>query len=352
MQLSALKAYMEAATLDCVKISELRQDERHRSSIIQAGTPAVRDPVRQTSNNELEIIDQRPQAAQAMLRIVKAALNHAKKSELKLPPGTRRLIGGISLKSIQAIKNKADEDYKGDIARVVDTVRCTILAGDIDDLQLLSEIFRPCARGLFSPDVDFEVIRYRNEFNRINPEKAGIRRLQVNIKMPEAEGHVGEILIFFGPSAAKYDASRAAYEEERANKKAITRAVLRGQGHETTKKLITNAARAKRVRTQANEEAANFPEVRALVMNQSVYEVDDFPVVVNDDGRTGQRFALVPNPVSGLWETDQRFLDVIERPDAYPDLKVHSSSIHEARVRGEALCLNQLLRKELSAEPT
>ena len=111
------------------------------------------------------------------------------------------------------------------------------------------------------------------------------------------------------------------------------------------------AVRAKGERNKANEEAANFPEVRALAMNQTAYEVNEFPVIINDDGHEGRKFALVPNPASGFWETDQRFLDVIENPQDYPHLTINKSNLFEAKVRGEALCREQRIGKSMMIGP-
>jgi len=219
-------------------------------------------------------------------------------------------------------------------------VRCTILAGNVDELQILSEIFRPCS----NPNV----IRYRNEFNGVNPDKGGIRRLQVNLALPEADGHVAEILVFYGPSADKYDLSRAAYGIKRSADDAAARSEKRPGNYEATVIAGKLSVKAEETRRQANEEAANFPEVRSLTMSQRAYEINQFPVIVNEDGREGQRFALVPNPVSGLWETDQRFLDVIDHPENYDDVKVLDSNIFDARVRAEALCRSENLKTELS----
>jgi len=348
LDIGLLGDYMDEAADDYFNLVDLRQ-QQHKASLVQAGTYVIPSIVKQTSDDELVIVSDREKAAAEMLKIVKQVLKLAKHSKLKLPQGKRRLIDGISLKDINLIKKKAQKKYQGDMGRVVDPVRCTILAGDVNDLQLLSEIFRPCSDGVLLPNANFEVLRYRNEFNRINPEKGGIRRIQANIKMPEVDGYVGEIMVFFGPSAAKYDISRNAYGKQRGAEDALDRSYGKA-GYEAVVVAGTMAKNANKERTKANQEAVDFPEVRALVMQQTAYEINDFPVIINEDGREGQAFALVPNPASGVWETDQRFLDVIQNPEAYPDLKIIKSNIHEAKIRGEALCRNSHLIETLRAE--
>jgi len=308
---------MEAAVDDYVNVSDIRKKDRFKSLqiLIQAGTRAVPVPIRQSIQDDITFLNAREKGAEEMLKIVKSTLKLARKTKLKRPPGKRLLMDGISIKRRDAMYKKAEKKYKGDLTGIVDPVRCTLLAENSDELQLLSEIFRPCAHGLFLPDADFEVVRYRNEFNRVNPEKGGIRRLQVNVKMPGADGLIGEIMAFYGPSAAKYDISRDAYGEERSSDDALKRAILHGQhGPETTMRTQRRKTQAQQKRRRANDEAADFPEVRALTMDQHAYTINEFPVIINDDAFRGQSFAIVPNPASGYWETDQRFLDIIEYP--------------------------------------
>ena len=351
LDIDLLGDYMDQVAEAYVGISDFRKGSKDPNLLIQAGTHAIPVPLRQTIHDEIDIINARQRGAEEMLKIVRATLKLARKTVLKRPEGKRLLRDGISLKTVEAMKYKAGKDYENDISRVVDPVRCTLLAGNSHQLQLLSEIFRPCAQGLLMPDANFEVVRYRNDFNRMNPEKGGIRRLHINVKMPDADGLVGEIFVFYGPSAAKYDISREAYGEERSSKDAMTRAVMHGQyDHRTHKKTRQKATKASQRRRQANNEAADFPEVRALTMHQRAYIVEEFPVIVNDDAHQGKRFAIVPNPATGLWETDQRFLDVIDNPDQYPEYRIVNTDSHDALIRGEALCRHEELSEALKAD--
>jgi hypothetical protein len=342
LQLSLLPEYMDAVLTDCIELAEIRQDEARKQIIIQAGTRAVPIITRHRSSDEKTILDQRQLASVELLKVVKQALKYAKKSKLKVPDGGK-FIDGINFKSIKAISKKANKDYGGDVSRVVDMVRCTILAGDIRDLQILSEMFRPCANP--------KILRYRNEFNRVNPEKGDIRRLQVNPVLESAGGHVGEILVFYGPSAVKYEESREAYGVKRMAEEAIDRSDGRSADQTAIVKASILAEKAERKRKLANREAASFPQIAKLRMGQQAFSINEFPVVVNDDAREGQRFALVPNPASGLWETDQRFLDIIDNPNDYDGYAVDPLSQFDASVRGHALCRSMELHDHLIVSP-
>ena len=341
LELGSLSDYMNKVSDLCEEITKLRRNDPNQAILIQAGTRAIPLTPRQPSNDEVTILPQRQQAASELLSVVDHALSFAKKSRLKFPQGKSKA-DGISLKEITKIIDKAHKDYAGDISRVVDMVRCTILAGDVQDLQTLSEIFRPCA----NPNV----VRYRNEFNRVNPGKGDIRRLQVNVALPNAEGHVAEILIFYGPSAEKYEQSRAAYGRERAAKDAVIRGAVNAVdvGYKAIARANKYGAKAARERSRANAEAADFPEVRSLVMNQQAYLINGFPVIVSDDAHEGKRFALVPDPKTGFWETDQRFLEIIESTRG--DMMIEGTTPLTCSVRAEALCRSKELQEHLRAE--
>jgi len=347
LSLSMLDNYINSVADVYLTLAELRANQKNKPTIVQAGTRVAASTPAHPSKDEIDVLSQRDKTAEEMLKLVNAALKLAKKTKLKLPPDSRRKKDGIFLKGMPKIRWKTDNDYQGDISRVVDMVRCTLLCDDVNDIQLLSEIFRPCAEAPLSTDVNYEVVRYRNEFNRINPEKGGIRRIQLNIAFEDAGGHVGEILVFYGPSSEKYDVSRKEYGHQAAAEEGIRKSIERSNDHKVISKLSRKVSDAKNKRRKANDEAADFPQVRALTMNQRAYEINQFPVIINEDAHQGITFALVPNPLTGFWETDQRFLDIIENPRDYPSFNISESNIPDAVLRAEALCHSTSLKREL-----
>ena len=80
------------------------------------------------------------------------------------------------------------------------------------------------------------------------------------------------------------------------------------------------------------------------MLGRKFYSIDGFPVIVIDDPLKETRFALVPNPVTGFWETDQRFLNVLNDQENHI---INEITPHKAGLMAEALVQNIQLRQLL-----
>ncbi len=332
---------MGVARQDWLRVDALRQSERARDFFSPAGTRVIQSPPRHAKYEPEEILAQRESAADGLLRIVKDSFRIAKKSRLFVPADSANLIQGISIKSDTSLHKKARDEYGDDphpYSRVVDMVRCTILSDTPQDIQILSEHFRPCAMPT--------VVRFKNDFARVNAERGNIRRLHINVRVPDSDGHVAEIFVYFGPAYEKYETSRQAYGHMRTARAAEERAVLRGLHHKAVAAASKIKAQAARARVAANDLAAL--DVRDLVVNPRFFSVNDFPVVVVESAYDNMSFALVPNPASGFWAIDQRFLKIIE--DDLDGFKIDRITPYEVSVRAQALIENTELRQQLTPQ--
>ena len=99
------------------------------------------------------------------------------------------------------------------------------------------------------------------------------------------------------------------------------------------------------MRKNANDAAGSPPEIRDLLLNQQLYLINDFPVVVVDSKYDNQRFALVVNPTTGFWETDQRFLEIVDNPGDF--LVDRFVSGYDIAIRAQAIAESAELRQQL-----
>lgn len=242
---------------------------------------------------------------------------------------------GFSRKSKKKIRTKADKDYNGDQRRVVDIVRTTLLAYSAEDIQKISEALRPCAMP--------NVVRFQNEFAQPNMQH-GTRRLLINFRA--ANGHVAEIQVFHKAAKDIYDASRQKYSEQQAAEDAKNRAGWITTGWQALVSADIFRQKAEKERLAANEAAARLPDVSILQTRQEFFLIDDFPVMLVHDNWEKQRFTVVPNPLSGLWETDQRFLEILDNRDGDADIKEITRD--EAAQRAIALSRTEEIKTLLS----
>ena len=115
-----------------------------------------------------------------------------------------------SMKSKERCRQKAAEDYNGDFSRILDVVRCSVLANNNDELiTFLDALKRAKSEG-------FEVVRLKNRFGdgrgRSQLGMFGYRDALINVAMEVQPGviHVCEIQLHVASYAAKY--MRATYE--------------------------------------------------------------------------------------------------------------------------------------------
>lgn len=338
LNLGELEVYMNMVFDRAAKLEQSLESQRNRDFFFAAGTRASPITPRHASRKKDTILEQRDAASDGLIKVVKGALAIARKTKLHVPTAEIDK-NGISRKVLDSIERKVKREYKDDPApysRVVDMVRCTLLSETADDIQILSEYFRPCAMP--------EVVRYQNDFSHINTQRGNIRRLHINVRIPSAGGHIGEIFVYDARGYQHYEKSRKEYGLERDAKAAEERVVLRGADHKTIRSASKAKVRAGQARVNANNLAASAPDIRDLVTNQKSFLIDDFPVVVVESAYEGERYAIVPNPVTGYWETDQRFLDIIENPKAH---HVERVIPYDIAVRAQALVESTELSQQL-----
>ena len=138
-----------------------------------------------------------------------------------------------------------------------------------------------------------------------------------------------------------YDASEDEKHMERDANAAMARSSTRS-GEEQAIRAAGKASRKAGISRKAlNAQAESIEQVSVLQGSFQYYSVGGFPIAVNTDNWEKQRFALVPNPVSGLWETDNRFEGLI-RHDIANDI-----SVKEAELLAEALVQSDEIRRSL-----
>lgn len=304
LDLKSLELYSSLVSADLISLQKQRSERTLESFnpkyFIMAGCMISQPLPRNTQSSLEDILSVRPESAKELNAKLKKIKKTAKFS-IKLPKKGKHDQHGFSLKGDSRIDEKAEEYGSIDTdprpySRVVDTLRTTLLAEKAEDIQRLSEYFRPCAMG--------GVVRFFNAFSQ--PDQANnLRRILINARM--ATGLVAEIQIQHADTSDLYDASQRAYEMERAANYALTRATA-----STTRKVGLISKSSHKTRLQNNTEAASIQEVAVLQSRREFLSVSGYPVVINHDNWEENRFALVPNPQSGLWETDNRFLRLID----------------------------------------
>ena len=114
------------------------------------------------------------------------------------------------------IREKAEKEYGGDVARVVDVERATGVFDSVDDLSLaITRLKRASRRG------DITILRCKDHFG--HPFDTGYRDLQFNV---ELDGFVGELQLNLRKIIDVKKQAHAAYEVERVLKAGEGREVL------------------------------------------------------------------------------------------------------------------------------
>ena len=114
------------------------------------------------------------------------------------------------------IREKAEKEYGGDVARVVDVERATGIFDSVDDLSLaITRLKRASRRG------DITIRRCKDHFG--HPFDTGYRDLQFNI---ELDGFVGELQLNLRKIIDVKKQAHAAYEVERVLKAGTGRGPL------------------------------------------------------------------------------------------------------------------------------
>lgn len=238
---------------------------------------------------------------------------------------------GISLKTPESIDRKALDDYgkdgAPDYSRIMDYVRCTLYVKDAKDIVRLSNQFRPCN----NPNT----IYFENSFACKN-DKTGVRRLMINYKLPN--GCIAEIQVVHAEAEKAYLRSHDAYRKERAVKDAGSKTALRGQFDPSTSKAlgkVEGSAHQERVTT--NEKINQDLGLNGLVLQRSFASIDGFPVMRVYNPFTLNTFTVVPNPITGFYEIDDRFLKIIDNPDKFKDKEVKTINRDTFITRSTAL---------------
>lgn len=217
---------------------------------------------------------------------------------------------GISCKTPQSMDRKARDKYQGDYSRISDPVRVTLYAQNLPAIRSMANHFRPCNNP--------SVVEFEDSFSCKDDEK-GIRRLMIKYKL--ANGCIGEIQVLDGRAEAAYKKSHEKYGIERA----VGNATRKTFDTQMQKRLGLLQSHAHHERVALNEDVNERLGLNGLVLRRDFFTVNGFPVMHVYDPFTTETYAVVPNPITSLYEIDNRFAVVIEN-DADKKFKVEPST--------------------------
>lgn len=210
---------------------------------------------------------------------------------------------GISFKSQHSIERKAANEYMTpegpDYSRITDYVRTTLHVRSLKDIVTLSNYFRPCN----NPNT----VAFENSFACKNDEN-GMRRLKIVYRLPN--GFLVEIQVHHPKAELAYKKSHDAYEIERGIADAAPRATD-PQTHRALGKLhVTARTRRLSINEKVNEDLG----LNGLVLQRKYFTINGFPVMHVYNPFTTNAFTVVPNPLTGFFEVDDRFRGFLEKP--------------------------------------
>lgn len=328
-------AALARAQLEYITQNHSWRDNDPPKFFIAAGCHTVQPIPRNLSNDPDELMSLVPETAAEMNEIVQWLRSKRIRFDIK-PPNrgisdeygfSRKSDTGFLVKAGQYESEKFDERP---YSRVADLIRTTLTFHDDRNGQKLSEIFRPCAMG--------NVVRYVNTI--LAPTDDGKpRRILANLR--SKSGLLMEFQIRRKSADALYDDSEDAYQGRRALLAGVARASTHTSDAQVFRRLGRLSEQAISARWRKNQEASSLDDGTKLTSKFRYLSVHGFPIAENLDAWEGERFAIVPNPKSGFWETDQRFLKLIDHPDAV------EIELREAAVHAEALTQTSELRQML-----
>lgn len=266
-----------------------------------AGAPIIPKPPKQNTDSIDRIYEDSQQATPDYENIVRDAAR-------RIGNGSRSVTFKICPdKHIGRSIVKANSDYDGDYSRVCDIKRASIY------FETLAEYER--AERLFTPASNSSVIRFQDDI-AFPSDNGKPRRLHINLITPN--GHVTEIQGRLKGMEKAYKRTEDIYSHIRATNAYLDTHPDCPTYADLTKRVGTWQAERDRIHRQAEEKCGADKAVRDV----KFFYVDGVPVVKTYKPLSGEHETLVPDPRTGTFMRDNRFLAMLSDPNRGIDVDV------------------------------